>query len=147
MSPMLLMCFTYVSYILLHLASLRPTQHTVVTGAPVRFEPITSWCCAKKLSTRPTRTVNSCSRQFNDIFSYANHIEDNSTTMPFAYYQSKLKRYLYHDASQTRLLPAPAPLQITNSQVEYKIEEILDYRNIWRCRQYLLQWKGTPETS
>ena len=81
MSLMFLMCLTYVSYILLHPTSLGPTQHTIVTSAPVGFEPTTYRCCAKKITTRPTLTLDLCSRQFNDIFPYVNHIEGNSITV------------------------------------------------------------------
>ena len=75
------MCFSYVSYILFHPTSLWPTQHTIVTSAPVGFEPTTYRYCAKKIFIRPTLTLDLCSRQFNDIFPYVNYIESNSTTV------------------------------------------------------------------
>ena len=67
--------------------------------------------------------------------------------IPMAYHRSKLKRYHRHDPEQPRMTPAPAPLQFIDRKVEYEIEEVLDHREVRGRRQYLLQWKGTPETS
>ena len=67
--------------------------------------------------------------------------------IPTAYHRSKLKRYYRHDPEQVRIIPTPAPLRFIDSKVEYEIEEVLDHREVRGRRQYLLQWKGTPETS
>ena len=67
--------------------------------------------------------------------------------IPTAYHRSKLKRYQRFDSQQTRLSPSPSPLKFVDGQVEYEVEEILDHREVRGKRQYLLQWKNTPEAS
>ena len=67
--------------------------------------------------------------------------------IPTAYHGSKLKRYYHPEAQHPRLSPSPAPLKFVDGQVEYEVEEILDHREVRRKRQYLLQWKNTPEAS
>ena len=67
--------------------------------------------------------------------------------VPTAYHRSKLRRYHRPDPEQTRLSPAPAPLVFDEGRVEYEVEEVLDHREVRGKRQYLLQWKGTPESS
>ena len=67
--------------------------------------------------------------------------------IPTAYHRSKLKKYHRHDPEQARITPTPAPLRFIDGKVEYEIEEVLDHREVRGRRQYLLQWKGTPETS
>ena len=67
--------------------------------------------------------------------------------VPTAYHRSKLKRYQRPDPQQSRLFPSPAPLKFVDGKVEYEIEEIVDHREVRGKRQYLLQWKDTPETS
>ena len=67
--------------------------------------------------------------------------------MPTAYHRSKLRRYFRPDPEQTRLSPAPAPLIFEEGKVEYEVEEVLDHREVRGKRQYLLQWKGTSESS
>ena len=67
--------------------------------------------------------------------------------MPTAYHRSKLRRYFRPDPEQTRLSPAPAPLVFEEGRVEYEVEEVLDHREVRGKRQYLLQWKGTSESS
>ena len=67
--------------------------------------------------------------------------------MPTAYHRSKLKRYFRPDPEQTRLSPPPAPLIFEEGEVEYEVEEVLDHREVRGKRQYLLQWKGTQESS
>ena len=67
--------------------------------------------------------------------------------IPTAYYRSKLKRYHRPDSQQSRLFPSPAPLKFVDGQVEYEVEEVLDHREVRGKRQYLLQWKNTPEAS
>ena len=67
--------------------------------------------------------------------------------VPTAYHRSKLKRYERPDPQQTRLSPGPAPLKFVDGKIEYEVEEVLDHREVRGKRQYLLQWKGTPESS
>ena len=67
--------------------------------------------------------------------------------VPTAYHRSKLKRYLRMDSDVDRISPPPAPLKFVDGKVEYEVEEIVDHREVRGRRQYLLQWKGTPETS
>ena len=67
--------------------------------------------------------------------------------VPSAYHRSKLKRYQRLDTEPDRLSPSPSPLKFVNGKVEYEIEEVLDHRQARGKRQYLLQWKNTPETS
>ena len=67
--------------------------------------------------------------------------------VPTVYHRSKLRRYLRQDEGQPRLSPPPAPLKIIDGKVEYEVGEVLDHREVRGRRQYLLQWKGTPETS
>ena len=67
--------------------------------------------------------------------------------VPTAYHRSKLKRYHRADPDQPRLAPPPAPLKIVDGKVEYEIGEILNHRELRGKRQYLLQWKDTPESS
>ena len=67
--------------------------------------------------------------------------------VPTAYHRSKLKKYLRPSSDQPRLAPSPSPLQFVDGQVEYEVEEILNHREVRGKRQYLLQWKDTPETS
>ena len=67
--------------------------------------------------------------------------------IPSVYHRTKLKRYRRPPFPQTRLSPAPAPLEFIDDKVEYEVEEVLDHRDVRGKRQYLLQWKGTPETS
>ena len=67
--------------------------------------------------------------------------------IPTAYHRSKLKRYHRPEAQHPRLSPSPAPLKFVDGQVEYEVEEILDHREVRGKRQYLLQWKNTPEAS
>ena len=64
-----------------------------------------------------------------------------------AYHRSKLKRYQRLDTDPQRLSPSPSPLKFVDGKVEYEIGEILDHREVRGKRQYLLQWKNTPETS
>ena len=67
--------------------------------------------------------------------------------VPTAYYRSKLKCYERPDPQQTRLSPGPVPLKFVDGKIEYEVEEVLDHREVRGKRQYLLQWKGTPESS
>ena len=67
--------------------------------------------------------------------------------VPTAYHRSKLRRYLRQDEGQQRLSPSPAPLKIIDGMVEYEVGNVIDHREVRGKRQYLLQWKGTPETS
>ena len=64
-----------------------------------------------------------------------------------AYHRSKLKRYQRSPNDPDRLFPSPSPLKFINGKVEYEIEEVVDHREVRGKRQYLLQWKNTPETS
>ena len=67
--------------------------------------------------------------------------------IPTAYHRTKLKRYQRPDPDQERLSPPPAQLKFVDGKVEYEVEEVVNHREIRGKRQYLLQWKGTPETS
>ena len=67
--------------------------------------------------------------------------------VPTAYHRSKLKKYQRPDTDQPRLSPSPSPLRFVDGKVEYEIEEVLNHREVRGKRQYLLQWKDTPETS
>ena len=67
--------------------------------------------------------------------------------VPTAYHRSKLKCYQRMSSDASRLSPSPAPLKFVDGKVEYEIEEITDHREVRGKRQYLLQWKDTPETS
>ena len=63
------------------------------------------------------------------------------------YHQSKLRKYNHPDPEQSRLFPASAQLRVVDGRIEYEIEEILAHREVRGKRQYLLQWKNTPETT
>ena len=78
-----------------------------------------------------------------DVF----EIQGMEAGVPTAYHRSKLRRYFRPDPEQTRLSPAPAPLVFEEGRVEYEVEEVLDHREVRGKRQYLLQWKGTSESS
>ena len=67
--------------------------------------------------------------------------------VPTAYHRSKLKPYRRLDSDVDRIAPSPAPLKFVDGKVEYEIEEVVSHREIRGKRQYLLQWKNTPETS
>ena len=67
--------------------------------------------------------------------------------VPTAYHRSKLKRYERPDPQQTRLSPGPALLKFVDGKIEYEVEEVLDHCEVRGKRQYLLQWKSTPESS
>ena len=66
---------------------------------------------------------------------------------PTVYHRTKLKRYLRHAQGPQRLSPPPSPLKFVDGQVEYEVERVLDHREVRGRRQYLLQWKGTPDSS
>ena len=59
--------------------------------------------------------------------------------IPSVYHHTKLKRYRRPPFPQTRLSPAPAPLEFIDDKVEYEVEEVLDHRDVRGKRQYLLQ--------
>ena len=67
--------------------------------------------------------------------------------VPTVYHRSKLRRYNRHDPDQPRLSPAPTPLKFVGDMVEYEVSDVLDHRDARGRRQYLLQWKGTPDSS
>ena len=67
--------------------------------------------------------------------------------VPTMYHRSKLRRYLRHEVEGERLAPAPAPLKFVDGKVEYEVDRVLDHREVRGKRQYLLQWKGTPDSS
>ena len=67
--------------------------------------------------------------------------------VPTVYHRSKLRRYHRQDPDQPRLSPAPTPLKIIDDLVEYEVSDVLDHRETRGRRQYLLQWKGTPDSS
>ena len=67
--------------------------------------------------------------------------------VPTVYHRSKLRRYLRQPNEELRLSQPPAPLKFIDGKVEYEVGEVLGHREARGKRQYLLQWKGTPETS
>ena len=67
--------------------------------------------------------------------------------VPTVYHRTKLRRYLRHANASDRLSPPPAPLKFVEGQVEYEVSEVLDHRELRGRRQYLLNWKGTPDSS
>ena len=67
--------------------------------------------------------------------------------VPTAYHRSKLKWYQRSDPQQSCLFLSSTPLKFVDGQVEYEVEEVLDHREVRGKRQYLLQWKNTPEAS
>ena len=66
---------------------------------------------------------------------------------PTVYHRTKLKQYLRTVQERPRLSPAPTPLKFVDGMVEYEVERVLDHREVRGRRQYLLQWKGTPDSS
>jgi len=44
----------------------------------------------------------------------------------------------------TRHVPPPPPITLSDDQVEYEVEEILDSRIFKKHGQYLVHWKGYP---
>ena len=78
-----------------------------------------------------------------DVF----EIQGMEAGIPTAYHRTKLKKYQRPESNEDRLSPPPARLKFVDGKVEYEVEEVVNHRELRGRRQYLLQWKGTPETS